>query len=48
MGDVTFAGSRLFGWTSANGAYGGPYGGVFFSYQLPWTDPGMLQLLLLD
>lgn len=43
-GDVTFAGSRLFGWTYGGGAYGN---GVFFSYQLPWTDPGMLQLLLL-
>jgi uncharacterized repeat protein (TIGR03803 family) len=46
MGDVTFAGSRLFGWTYANGTYNG---GVFFSYQPPQANTGMmLPLLLLD
>lgn len=45
MGNVTFAGSRLFGWTYANGA---DNGGVLFSYQPPQTDIGMMQLLLLD
>lgn len=43
--DVTFAGSRLYGWTYANGAYNG---GVFFSFQPPQVYTGMLQLLLLD
>jgi len=45
LGDVTFAGSRLFGWTYANGTYNG---GVFFSLQPPSADTGMLQLLLLQ
>ena len=45
LGDVTFAGSRLYGWTYGDGSYNG---GVFFSYQLPQADTGMLQLLLLD
>lgn len=45
LGDVTVSGSRLFGWTYANGTYNG---GVFFSYQIPWLETGMLQLLLLD
>jgi uncharacterized repeat protein (TIGR03803 family) len=45
LGDVTFAGSRLFGWTYANGSFNN---GVFFSYQIPQVETGMLQLLLLD
>jgi uncharacterized repeat protein (TIGR03803 family) len=45
LGDVTFAGSRLYGWTYADGAYNC---GVFFSYQPPQADTGMMQLLLLD
>ena len=45
MGDVTFAGSRLFGWTYGGGSFGG---GVFFSYQPPQADTGMMQLLLLE
>jgi uncharacterized repeat protein (TIGR03803 family) len=44
LGDVTFSGSRLYGWTYAGGSLGK---GVFFSYQTP-SDPGMLELLLLD
>jgi uncharacterized repeat protein (TIGR03803 family) len=45
MGDVTFAGSRLFGWTYGGGSLGK---GVFFSYQIPPPETGMLQLLLLE
>ena len=45
LGDVTFSGSRLFGWTYGNGTYNG---GVFFSYQPPQPDTGPLQLLLLE
>lgn len=44
VGDVTFAGSRLFGYTHLGGEYGD---GVFFSLIAPHADPGM-QLLLLD
>ena len=45
LGDVTFSGSRLYGWTYANGNFNG---GVFFSYLIPGSETGMLQLLLLD
>jgi uncharacterized repeat protein (TIGR03803 family) len=45
LGDVTFAGSRLYGWTYGNGAHNA---GVFFSFQPPQVDTGMLQLLLLQ
>lgn len=44
LGDLTFSGSRLYGWTYA----GGSGGGVFFSYQVPQSDPAIMQLLLLD
>jgi uncharacterized repeat protein (TIGR03803 family) len=44
-GDVTFAGSRLFGYTRLGGTYGD---GVFFSLQPPLVDIGALQMLLLD
>lgn len=45
LGDVTFAGSRLYGWTYAGGSSGK---GVFFSYQTPQSDLSMTLLLLLD
>jgi uncharacterized repeat protein (TIGR03803 family) len=45
LGDVTFAGSRLYGWTYGNGLYNA---GVFFSYQVPLAESGILELLLLD
>jgi uncharacterized repeat protein (TIGR03803 family) len=45
LGDVTFSGSRLYGWTYGGGSAGG---GVFFSLQTPQSDTGMMQLLLLD
>lgn len=44
-GNVTFAGSRLYGWTYTNGAYDE---GIFFSLQPPQENTGMLQLLLLN
>jgi uncharacterized repeat protein (TIGR03803 family) len=45
LGDLTCAGSRLYGWTYANGSHNG---GVFFSCQIPQPDAGMLLLLLLN
>jgi hypothetical protein len=45
LGDVTFSGSRLYGWTYAGGSSGG---GVFFSYQTPQSDAAMTLLLLSD
>jgi uncharacterized repeat protein (TIGR03803 family) len=45
LGDVTFSGSRLFGWTYGGGSNGS---GVFFSLQTPQANTGMLKLLLLE
>jgi uncharacterized repeat protein (TIGR03803 family) len=45
LGDVTFSGSRLYGWTYGGGSAGG---GVFFSYQTPQADAAIMDLLLLN
>jgi uncharacterized repeat protein (TIGR03803 family) len=45
FGDVTFAGSRLFGWTYGGGSFGD---GVFFSLQTPQANAGTMELLLLE
>jgi uncharacterized repeat protein (TIGR03803 family) len=45
MGDLTVAGSRLYGWTYANGTYNQ---GVFFSCQIPQSGPAIDLLLLSD
>jgi uncharacterized repeat protein (TIGR03803 family) len=42
LGDLTFSGTTLYGWTYAGGSSGG---GVIFSYQTPWSDSAMMLLL---
>jgi uncharacterized repeat protein (TIGR03803 family) len=45
FGDVTLVGSKLYGMTYIGGSSGD---GVIFSCQIPQSDTGMLQLLLLN